>query len=72
MRAALLDSLSDHDPWLTGFETGEELCFLRDGLPQTITRKLRRGRSGDQDELDLHGRTVSKRAVSLRSSCTRR
>lgn len=54
-RAALLDSLSDHDPWLTGFETGEELCFLRDGLPQTILRKLRRGHWVIQDELDLHG-----------------
>jgi DNA-nicking Smr family endonuclease len=54
-RAALLDSLSDHDPWLTGFETGEELCFLRNGLPQTILRKLRRGHWVIQDELDLHG-----------------
>jgi len=53
--AALLDSLSDDDPWLTGFETGEELCFLREGLPQTILRKLRRGHWVIQDELDLHG-----------------
>jgi DNA-nicking Smr family endonuclease len=54
---ALADSLSDHEPWLTGFETGEELCFLRPGLPQNILRKLRRGHWVIQGELDLHGLT---------------
>jgi DNA-nicking Smr family endonuclease len=54
-REALAESLSDHDPWLTGFETGEELCFLREGLPQIVLRKLRRGHWVIQGELDLHG-----------------
>lgn len=56
-KRVLSDSLSDHDPWLAGFETGEELCFLRPSLPQTILKKLRRGYWVIQDELDLHGLT---------------
>ena len=51
------DSLSDHDPWEAGFETGEELSFLRQGLPQNVLKKLRRGHWVIQDELDLHGLT---------------
>lgn len=63
-RQVLVDSLSDHDPWLAGFETGEELCFLRPGLPQSIFKKLRRGEWVIQDELDLHGLTrVQARAL---------
>jgi len=49
--------LSDHDPWSDGFETGDELCFLRPGLPQNVLKKLRRGHWVIQDELDLHGLT---------------
>ena len=56
-KQALADSLSDHDPWLAGFETGEELCFLRTGLPADILKKLRRGHWVIQDEVDLHGLT---------------
>jgi DNA-nicking Smr family endonuclease len=36
-------------------ETGEELTFLRDGLPRDTLRKLRRGHWAIQDEIDLHG-----------------
>ena len=56
-RAVLEDSLSDHAPWDSGFETGEELVFLRQGLPPHTLRKLRRGHWVIQDELDLHGLT---------------
>jgi DNA-nicking Smr family endonuclease len=63
-KQVLVDSVSDHDPWLAGFETGEELCFLRPGLPQSILKKLRRGEWVIQDELDLHGLTrVQARAL---------
>ena len=64
-RAALEDSLSDHAPWDSGFETGEELVFLRQGLPPHTLRKLRRGHWVIQDELDLHGMTSPVARASL-------
>src|SRR5262245_381239 len=39
----LADSLSDELPLEVGIETGEELVFLRPGLPTQILRKLKRG-----------------------------
>lgn len=36
-------------------EGGDELSFLKSGLPRTLLRDLRRGRWVMQDELDLHG-----------------
>jgi DNA-nicking Smr family endonuclease len=51
----LADSLSDSVPLEAGLETGEELVFLRSGLPSQILRKLRRGYWVIQDQLDLHG-----------------
>lgn len=59
-QAALRDSLSDHIPWDSGAETGEELAFQRNGIsPQTL-RRLRRGHWVIQDELDLHGLTTAE------------
>ena len=51
----LADSLSDNAALEVGLETGEELVFLRSGLPTPILRKLRRGHWVIQDQLDLHG-----------------
>ena len=51
----LADSLSDNSALEVGRETGEELVFLRNGLPTPILRKLRRGDWVIQDQLDLHG-----------------
>ena len=51
----LTDSLSDHDPWQDDIESGEELIFLRPGLPTSLLRKLRRGLWVIQGQLDLHG-----------------
>ena len=59
-RAALADSLSDGDDLTEGLETGEELQFLRPGLPSQTLRKLRRGHWVIQKELDLHGLTVAE------------
>jgi DNA-nicking Smr family endonuclease len=56
-RAALADSLNGLIPWDSGIETGEELAFLRTGLPSLTLRKLRRGHWVIQDEIDLHGLT---------------
>jgi DNA-nicking Smr family endonuclease len=56
-RAALAATLSDQDPWENGLESGEELVFLRSGIPSQALKKLRRGHWVIQDELDLHGLT---------------
>jgi DNA-nicking Smr family endonuclease len=60
----LQDSLSDQLPMEVGLETGEELVFLRNGLPNQILKKLRRGFWATQDHLDLHGlRTEEARTL---------
>jgi len=56
----LADSLSDVEPWSEGLETGEELVYLREGIPARTLKKLRRGHWVIQDELDLHGLIVSE------------
>lgn len=45
-------------------ETGDELSFRRQGVPETILRKLRRGEYVVEAEIDLHGLiAVETRAV---------
>jgi len=52
--AALTDSLAPA-PLETLQEGGDELSYLKPGLPRTVLRDLRRGRWVTQDQLDLHG-----------------
>jgi len=55
-RQVLVDMLSDPvDP--ADMEIGEELLFVRNGIPQRTLKKLRRGEFSTEAELDLHGRT---------------
>lgn len=56
-RAALDESLADLRALDLALESGDEPNFLRDGLPQSVLRDLRRGRWVVQDQLDLHGAT---------------
>jgi len=73
--SVLADSLSDVEPWSEGLETGEELVYLREGLPAHTLKRLRRGHWVIQDELDLHGLIVSEaRAllVEFLADCKRR
>jgi DNA-nicking Smr family endonuclease len=56
-RAALDESLHGPAPLDLRLEGGDELAFLRTGLPRTVLRDLRRGRWVVQDHLDLHGAT---------------
>lgn len=51
----LADSMSDEVESESGMETGDELIYLRDGLPSQTMRKLRRGHWVVQDHIDLHG-----------------
>lgn len=59
-RKALADSLSDAEPWSEGWETGEELIYLRPGIAPQMLKKLRRGHWVLQEEIDLHGLTVAE------------
>ena len=59
------ESLSDTDPWEAGFEAGDELNFLREGLASDTLRKLRRGHWVVQGALDLHGHTAVEARAAL-------
>ncbi|MHB8346716.1 MAG: Smr/MutS family protein [Acidiferrobacterales bacterium] len=56
---SVIESLlsDDYDP--AEIETGEELAFVRPGVPQRVWRKLRRGQYVIQAQLDLHGCIVA-------------
>ncbi len=66
-RAALHESL--HGPLSVDdtLDSGEELAFLRDGLPRRVLTRLRRGHWVVQASLDLHGmnRVAAAEAVAL-------
>jgi DNA-nicking Smr family endonuclease len=54
-RAALAESLRGPLSVDDAIGSGEELVFLRDGLPALLLRKLRRGHWVVEESLDLHG-----------------
>jgi DNA-nicking Smr family endonuclease len=62
-QAVLKESLGPAlDPAM--LETGDELSFRRQGIPETILRKLRRGEFVVEAEVDLHGLiAIETRAV---------
>lgn len=53
-REVILESLQDPERWDEATETGEELSYVRPGLPRQILRRLR-SQWVAQAELDLHG-----------------
>jgi DNA-nicking Smr family endonuclease len=55
---AVTDTLSDSVPFTR--EPGEPLSFTRPGLQRQALRRLRRGGSRVEDEIDLHGLTVAQ------------
>lgn len=60
----LADSLAlDADD--LGVETGEELSWRRDGVPESVLRRLRRGHYARRAELDLHGMTQAEARLAL-------
>jgi len=52
------------DPAL--LETGDELSFRRDGIPETVLRKLRRGEYVVDAELDLHGMNAEDARAAMK------
>jgi DNA-nicking Smr family endonuclease len=64
-RAALAESLSGPLSIDDALDTGEELCFLREGCPRDMLRKLRRGHWVVEEVLDLHGLNRVQAAASV-------
>ena len=48
-----------------GTESGEELSYLRAGVPRDVLRKLKRGHWVLRDELDLHGHSTAEAMLAL-------
>ncbi|HEX9708053.1 MAG TPA: Smr/MutS family protein [Steroidobacteraceae bacterium] len=46
-------------------ESGEELAWRREGVPESTLRRLRRGHYALRDELDLHGMTQDEARLAL-------
>lgn len=64
-QAALIESLRSRADPDTGIASGEELVYVRPGVPAQVLRRLRRGHWVVQDELDLHGMTsIEARAAT--------
>lgn len=59
------DALADPWDWEAAVSTGEELFFVRPGVPTAAIRKLRRGGWVIRGELDLHGLTGIEARVAL-------
>lgn len=50
---------------LYDIELSEELFFARSGIQHKVQKKLRRGEFAIEDELDLHGYTVSEAKIAI-------
>src|SRR5258706_534735 len=65
-RAAVLrESLGPPDPQLD-IQPGDSLHFRRQGVPETVLRRLRRGDYRIESEIDLHGLTEPDARAQLR------
>ena len=64
-RAVLTESLQGRAHPDLGLANGEELVYVREGIPAHVLRRLRRGHWVVQDDLDLHGMTsIEARAAT--------
>jgi DNA-nicking Smr family endonuclease len=62
---ALAESLAGPLSLDDALETGEELVYLRDGLPRQVLRKLRRAHWVIEANLDLHGMNRGEAALGV-------
>lgn len=60
----LSDSLQ-LDPSDLDVESGEELRYRREGVPESALRRLRQGLYAVRDEIDLHGMTQDEARLAL-------
>ena len=65
--AALAESLAGPLSIDDALDSGEELSYLRDGMPRQTLRKLRRGHWVIQDGVDLHGLNRDQATVAVAS-----
>ena len=61
---ALADSLR-LDPADLDVESGEELRYRREGVAETVVRRLKQGEFAVRDEIDLHGMTQDEARLAL-------
>ena len=69
------DALADPFDWDAAVATGEELLFVRPGVPSAAVRKLKRGGWVLRAELDLHGMTGDQARLAVATflhDCLRR
>ncbi len=66
-RRELLEESLRADPEVLDAEIGDTVSFRRDGVQETVLRKLRRGSYRTEAELDLHGLNVDAARTELRA-----
>jgi len=59
------DALADPFDWDAAVATGDELLFVRPGVPSAAVRKLKRGGWVLRAELDLHGMTGDQARLAV-------
>jgi len=64
-RAVLKEAITGPVSIDNALDSGEELCYLRNGLSRQILRKLRRGHWVIEADLDLHGMNRTQTAEHL-------
>ncbi|MGH8705932.1 MAG: Smr/MutS family protein [Burkholderiales bacterium] len=64
-RAALAESLAGPVSVEDALDSGDELVYLRAGVPRQVLRRLRRGHWSVEHSLDLHGMNRSEAAHSV-------
>jgi len=79
-RAVMAESLQ-HQAADLDVESGDEILYRREGVPDQLLRDLRRGRFTIEDEIDLHGLVAAEarhavrgflaEAVAQRRACVR-
>ena len=62
---SVLEEMMLMDPGEGEMETGDELIFKRDGVQNSVMRKLRRGQYAIQGHIDLHGLTTPEAKIRL-------
>ena len=73
--SALQESLRSNAHPDAGIATGEELIYLRAGVPRSVLKNLRRGHWVIREDLDLHGLTAPEARIvtaSFLAQCVQR
>jgi DNA-nicking Smr family endonuclease len=68
--AAVLEESLRLAPGELAVETGDELSYRRDGVAETVVRRLRRGDYRVDREIDLHGLTAREAHAALTAFIT--